>query len=196
MSPNPKELEEKLDPRTQRTRSLILQAFTDLLTEKRFESISVQDVADRARINRVTFYAHFTDKYALLDNAVSHTFGEEIEKRTLNACEYTPENFRNLVLAVCEYLSHMQHDCAQPLQNFESLVEGTIKKKLFELLSHWLEQSKSRMPVELPATVTTWAIYGLAVFYSHQKKRLPLESFVDEALPLVAVNLEQFQAAG
>jgi AcrR family transcriptional regulator len=168
------------------------QAFTDLLTEKRFESILVQDVADRAHIKRVTFYVHCQDKYALLDYAVSHTFGQEIEKRTLNACEYTPENFRNLVLAVCEYLSRMHNDCAQPLQHFESLVEGTIKKKLFELLSHWLKQSKSRMPVELPATVTTWAIYGPAVFYSHHKKGSPLETFVDEALTLVAVGLEQF----
>ena len=187
-----KELEEKMDLRTQRTRNLILEAFNSLINEKRFESISVQDVANRARINRVTFYDHFPDKYALLDFAVSYTFGQEIEKRTLNACEYTPENFRNLVLAVCEYLSRMQSDCAQPLQNFESLVEGTIKKKLFELLSHWLERLEGRMPVELPATVTTWAIYGLAVFYSHQKKRLPLETFVDEALPLVSVSLEQF----
>ena len=186
-----KELEEKMDLRTQRTHSLILEAFNSLINEKRFESISVQDVANRARINRVTFYDHFPDKYALLDFAVSYTFGQEIEKRTLNACEYTPENFRNLVLAVCEYLSRMQSDCAQPLQNFESLVEGTIKKKLFELLSHWLERLEGRMPVELPATVTTWAIYGLAVFYSHQKKRLPLETFVDEALPLVSVSLEQ-----
>jgi len=48
------------------------------------------------------------------------------------------------------------------------------------------------MPVELPATVTTWAIYGLAVFYSHHKKGHPLETLVDEALPLVAVSLEQF----
>ena len=31
MSPNPKELEEKLDPRVKRTRSLILQAFMELL---------------------------------------------------------------------------------------------------------------------------------------------------------------------
>jgi hypothetical protein len=71
-------------------------------------------------------------------------------------------------------------------------VEGTIKKQIFALLSHWLEQSKSRIPIEIPATVATWAIYGLASFYSHSKKRPVLENFVEEALPLVAVNLEQF----
>ncbi len=86
MSPNPKELEEKLDPRVKRTRNLILEAFNALLAEKGFESISVQDVTDRAQINRATFYAHFPDKYALLDYTITQWFRREIEKRTLDAC--------------------------------------------------------------------------------------------------------------
>ena len=191
MLSNPKE-EEKLDPRVKRTRSLILQSFSDLLAEKGFESISVQDVTDKAQINRATFYAHFVDKYELLDRWISQVFIQEIEKRTLNACHYTPENLRNLILAVCEFLSNMHSECAQPHQQFESLAEGTIKKIIFDLLSHWLAETNSRISTDIPATVATWAIYGLASLYSHNKKRPTLEKFVDEALPLVAVNLEQF----
>jgi len=190
MLPNPNE--EKLDPRVKRTRALILQSFYDLLAEKNFESISVQDVTDKAEINRATFYKHFVDKYALLDYSISQMFRREIEKRTLNACHYTPENLRNLILAVCEFLSNMHGECAQPHQQFESLTEGTIKKIIFDLLSHWLEETNSKISTEIPATVATWAIYGLASLYSHSKKRPTLEKFVDEALPLVAVNLEQF----
>jgi AcrR family transcriptional regulator len=191
MLSNPKE-EEKLDPRVKRTRGLILQAFGDLLAEKSFDAVSVQDVTDRAQINRATFYAHFEDKYKLLDYWVSQMFRREIEKRTLNACHYTPENLKNLILAVCEFLSHMHSECAQPHQQFESLTEGTIKQMLFGLLSYWLQQTNTKISTDIPATVATWAIYGLASFYSHSKKRPALETFVDEALPLVAVNLEQF----
>lgn len=191
MLSNPKE-QEKLDPRVKRTRSLILQSFEQLLAEKNFEAISVQDVTDKAQINRATFYSHFQDKYALLDYSITQLFRQEIEKRMLDACHYTPENLRSLILVVCEFLSRLHSECAQPHQQFESLVEGTIKKQIFELLSHWLEQSKSRIPTEIPATVATWAIYGLASFYSHSKKRPALETFVEEALPLVAVNLDQF----
>ncbi len=169
MLPNPNE--EKLDPRVKRTRALILQSFYDLLAEKNFESISVQDVTDKAEINRATFYKHFVDKYALLDYSISQMFRREIEKRTLNACHYTPENLRNLILAVCEFLSNMHGECAQPHQQFESLTEGTIKKIIFDLLSHWLEETNSKISTEIPATVA---------------------KFVDEAFPLVAVNLEQF----
>lgn len=190
MLPNPKE--EKLDPRVKRTRILILQSFSELLAEKGFESISVQDVTDKAEINRATFYKHFPDKYALLDYAISQMFRQEIEKRMLNACHYSLDNLRNLILAVCEFISNMHSKCAQPHQQFESLTEGTIKKIIFDLLSHWLRETNSKISTEIPATVATWAIYGLASFYSHSKKRPALERFVDEALPLVAVNLEQF----
>src|ERR1051326_7305039 len=169
MLSNPKE--EKLDPRVKRTRGLILQAFSELLAEKGFESISVQDMTNRAEINRATFYAHFIDKYELLDRWISQIFLQDIEKRTLNVCHYTPENLKNLILAVCEFLSTMHSECAQPHQQFESLVEGTIKKQIFGLLSHWLGQSTSPIPTEIPATVATWAIYGLASYYSHLKKR-------------------------
>jgi len=185
--PNP---DEKLDPRVRRTRGLILQSFESLLAEKNFEAISVQDVTGKAQINRATFYAHFQDKYSLLDHSISRMFMQEIEKRTLNVCSYSADNLRNLILAVCDFLSRLHTDCAQPHQQFESMAESTIKKQIFDLLSYWLR--KSKVPTEIPATVATWAIYGLASHYSHMKKRPALEKFVDEALPLVAVNLEQF----
>jgi AcrR family transcriptional regulator len=190
MLSNPKE--EKLDPRVKRTRSLILQSFRELLAEKGFETISVQDITDRAKINRATFYKHFVDKYDLLDFSVQQMFRMELEKRTLDACHYTPENLKTLILMVVEFLSRLHSDCAQPHQQFESLVEGTIKKQIFDLLTLWLKQSKTKISTDIPATVATWAIYGLASHYSHSKKRPTLEKFVDEAFPLVAVNLEQF----
>lgn len=193
--------EQKLDPRVKRTRGLILKSFGDLLAEKSFDSISVQDVTDKAQINRATFYKHFQDKYKLLDYSISQMFMQEIEKRTLNACHYTLENLRNLILAVCEFLSYLHGECAQPHQQFESLVETQIKKQVYELLTVWLKQTKTHISTEIPATVATWAIYGLASFWSHstparaggaREKRPALNKFVDEALPLISVNLDQF----
>ncbi|SRR5581483_1323823 len=190
MLPNLKE--EKLDPRVKRTRNLILKSFEDLLAERNFESISVQDVTGKAQINRATFYSHFEDKYDLLNQWISQMFTQEIDKRMRDVCHYTHENLRNLILAVCEFLAGLHSDCAQPHQQFESLVETQIKNQIFDLLTHWLEETKASLPTEIPATVATWAIYGLASQYSHAKKRPVLHEFVNEALPLVAVNLEQF----
>jgi len=41
-------------------------ALLDLVKEKGFESLSVQEIANRANVGRTTFYAHFDDKEELL----------------------------------------------------------------------------------------------------------------------------------
>lgn len=50
-----------------RTTRDIINAFLEVLGRKPFEKIVVQDILDAARINRSTFYQHFTDKYAILN---------------------------------------------------------------------------------------------------------------------------------
>lgn len=192
MSSNSHKRTEKLDPRFKRTRGLILLSFSDLLAEKNFDAISVQDVTSKAEINRATFYAHFEDKYALLDYWVQQQFRREIESRMLDACHYTPENLRTLILTVCQFLSKVRTGCVQSQRQFEPLIENQVKNQTYELLNQWLEKMKTPISTEIPATVATWAIYGLASHWSRSRKRPALETFVDEALPLVAVNLEQF----
>lgn len=58
--------EDKTDRRSQRTRRLLTAALVELMFEKRFDAISVQDILDRADIGRSTFYGHFSSKEALL----------------------------------------------------------------------------------------------------------------------------------
>ncbi|MFF2016814.1 TetR/AcrR family transcriptional regulator [Paenibacillus sp. NPDC058177] len=51
----------RTDPRVLRTRQLIRNAFIDLLQEIDLEKITVNRIAERATINRVTFYLHYRD---------------------------------------------------------------------------------------------------------------------------------------
>jgi AcrR family transcriptional regulator len=52
----------KSDRRTNRTRRSLSRAMVDLIKEKRFDDITVQNVIDRADVSRSTFYSHFRDK--------------------------------------------------------------------------------------------------------------------------------------
>jgi AcrR family transcriptional regulator len=54
------------DRRIQRTRALLQNALVSLMIEKAYESITVQEIIDRANVGRATFYAHFADKESLL----------------------------------------------------------------------------------------------------------------------------------
>jgi hypothetical protein len=54
------------DRRVQRSRRLLKQALLDLVLEKHYDDITVQDVLERADIGRSTFYSHFRNKDELL----------------------------------------------------------------------------------------------------------------------------------
>ncbi|GEK34307.1 TetR/AcrR family transcriptional regulator [Kurthia sibirica] len=56
-----------MDRRIIKTRKEIRQALIELMKEKDFEAITVSHIADRANINRGTFYLHYIDKYDMLD---------------------------------------------------------------------------------------------------------------------------------
>ena len=52
----------KTDRRVQRTRKLLQQALIDLIGERRYEAITIQDIVDRANVGRTTFYLHYSNK--------------------------------------------------------------------------------------------------------------------------------------
>jgi AcrR family transcriptional regulator len=55
-----------VDRRVQRTRQLLQTALSELILEKGYEKVTVQDVIDRANVGRSTFYAHFESLDQLL----------------------------------------------------------------------------------------------------------------------------------
>lgn len=55
------------DLRVIRTKQSIRDALIDLIEEKGFEAIAVKDITTKANINRGTFYAHYQDKFDLMD---------------------------------------------------------------------------------------------------------------------------------
>jgi AcrR family transcriptional regulator len=58
------------DRRIHRTRNMILDAFLDLMIQKGYEKITVQNIIDAADVGRSTFYMHFTDKEQLLLSSI------------------------------------------------------------------------------------------------------------------------------
>ena len=72
-----------MDPRVIRTKQLLVEAFLNVSQEKEMTQITVKNITDRATVNRATFYAHFNDKYEILDYSLSMTVLKDIKKRCL-----------------------------------------------------------------------------------------------------------------
>jgi AcrR family transcriptional regulator len=64
----------KTDRRVLKTRNALGDALVALLQEKHFQQITVQDVLDRARVGRSTFYVHYRDKNDLFLSDVEDFF--------------------------------------------------------------------------------------------------------------------------
>jgi len=181
---------ERVDPRVKRTRALITSAFMELLSEKEFQAISVQDITERAEINRSTFYAHYVDKHALLETCIAQTFRQELETKTLNACHYSRENLRALIITVCEFIAQMNpHRIASDTQ-FEVLVEKQVRNEIKKLLELWLVRVPSKTDPATSITAASWAIYGLALQWNQDKQKVKVDSFVNQILPQINTILQ------
>src|ERR1041384_271732 len=91
----------KTDARVRRTRDALGDALVALMQEKPFETITVQDVLDRAHVGRSTFYSHYSDKDDLLMSDVDDFY----ERVALGLSARGEESDR--VFPVREFFSHI-----------------------------------------------------------------------------------------
>lgn len=87
-----------------RSRKLIRQAFVELMQEKDLEKITVTDIVTRADINRGTFYAHYQDKRAVIEQIENEIIGKMME--FLGEFQYKKffQNPLPLLLKISRYL--------------------------------------------------------------------------------------------
>ena len=76
--------------------------------------------------------------------SIQETFQQALEKRTLNACQYSPENLHALITVVCEFIAKVHANCSRPEAPLKSLVEAQVKRQVQGLLRAWLEEDRAR----------------------------------------------------
>ncbi|GHO63041.1 TetR family transcriptional regulator [Ktedonobacter sp. SOSP1-52] len=94
--------QQKADRRSQRTYRLVNAAFAELVVEKPYDEILVQDILDRAGIGRTTFYAHYFDKEDVLNTIVE----QELELLTRQIAHAAA---RQRVVPSLELFEHAYH---------------------------------------------------------------------------------------
>lgn len=66
----------KVDRRIKKTQDALKNAVLELMAEKSFDDITIQDLSDRANVSRGTIYLHYLDKYDLLDKLIESHINE------------------------------------------------------------------------------------------------------------------------
>ncbi|KJD44069.1 TetR/AcrR family transcriptional regulator [Paenibacillus terrae] len=70
----------KVDRRILKTQEALKTAVIELMTEKNFDDITIQDLSDKANVSRGTIYLHYMDKYDLLDKLIETHINELRER--------------------------------------------------------------------------------------------------------------------
>nr|WP_263323540.1 TetR/AcrR family transcriptional regulator [Neobacillus sp. Marseille-Q6967] len=83
----------KVDRRILKSQEAIKKAVIELMSEKNFDDITIQDISDQANVSRGTIYLHYLDKYDLLDKLIAehiHRLREICE--SASELDYTDAN--------------------------------------------------------------------------------------------------------
>lgn len=170
-------MEQLLDPRAQRTRQLIIEAFNSLLQTRDFEKISIKDLTEMATINRATFYAHFVDKYALLEAVLVETIQQTFARHLKEEDSLNAESIEQLFLAIVHLHDDMYAGCRRGYNTFTSMIEEKTKDEIVLQL----QQLAPTLPIE-SATMLSWALYGSYVQWYKTSKEMPVQ-FVQRIMP-------------
>lgn len=172
---------------------MLWEALIALIQEKEYSKITIQDIADRANVNRVTFYLHYRDKKDLLVSNVEVIFNDLNSKIT----PLTGDKFRldiplEGMTLVYRYIAENakfyriilgENGIPFLVNRFRKyLTEVAIQR--FQLVA--TEESKGRIPLEIVAQYAAGALIGLITWWLENDMPIPPEEFARQTLLLTA----------
>lgn len=145
------------DRRFRKNKQAIQRAYIDLVVEKGYQKITVTDVAERADINRMTFYAHYEavediftefvdDMETYIQNAIADEEEFELEKffDIMNTLMFKEEKFFRYVAK--------EGNCSDFREAFRNAIRNLLHVK-----SEENDKLKSNIENDLTSTVIAYA---------------------------------------
>ena len=173
--------EEQTDLRIQRTHKFLQEAMIELITEKGFDAITVGDIAERAMINRATFYRHYQDKYDLVARIFEETANHLVENMKplyKDPDHMDKQNPPEIWMQLFEHVAeHTRLYRAMLGKNgspwFADRMREHIIKHMLEVGRLWKEpgqQIDPAMPKALPAMQFSHVLIGTIVWWLESEK--------------------------
>jgi len=154
----------KTDARVRRTRDALGDALIALMQEKAFETITVQEVLDRAHVSRSTFYTHYSDK----DDLLMSDSEEFFEALSMALSAHGDKSDR--VFPVKEFFNHLAD--VQPF--YKALVKSGKFQENMELARGHFARGIERRLSELPRAKSIPANERSAIAFTHAGALLSL----------------------
>ena len=148
-------MEKQMDRRQKKTREAIFNAFTELLSKKHYNQITVGEIIEKADVGRATFYAHFETKDFLLK-----ALCEELFCHIFDATEEGGEKHRHIFN--CDAPSSVILHLLQHLQKNDNKILDLLACENNELFLQYFKENLKELIKKSPH-----------VFESEKAKGLP-----------------------
>ena len=173
--------EEQTDLRIRRTHHFLQEAMIELVTEKGFEAITVGDIAERAMINRATFYRHYLDKYDLVARIFEEAANRMVEDMKPLRKDSDPDEKIEIWNQLFEHIAeHARLYRAMLGKNgspwFAARMREHTIKLMLEKERRWKHQVEPgqpidpAMPPELPVMQLSHVLIGTIVWWLESEK--------------------------
>lgn len=146
-------MKKKTDLRVVKTYNALIHAFYQLLSKKKFEEITVNELCNQASIRRATFYKHFSDKYEFFTFVVRNVFEQYIKDYKCDPYQVKPISF---YINITENIIHFMTERESMVRSFtESTMYSTLMNIFTDEISKevriYLEEDEKNGAV-LPAS--------------------------------------------
>jgi AcrR family transcriptional regulator len=156
------------DRRVRRSRQALRRAALDVVREKGFRAARVSEIAERADVNRATFYAHYADKFALADDLSSAEFRRRVTGRVRWTAGPDDDVVRQLTLLLWE-ASQAGDNCWRDMDVLRPRIQKVVRREM----SRSLRQRYEPVPAHvvgstIVGTVCWWRESGVAAVTGEQ----------------------------
>ena len=169
------------DLRIIKTKKNLYDSLTKLMSIKEFEDIKVSDICNLALINRSTFYAHFNDKYELL-NSFIYDLKDDLQEQI--SSNEKIDNLKNYYInMITVFLDHIDKNIKIysmiVKNNSNSIVMDMISNTLFDDINKNIKLvKKSDIPSSFVSDFYTGAILNVGINYLKDPKQYKKEKIV------------------
>lgn len=170
-----------MDARIARTRASLQDALMELAREQPLDEITVADIADRAGVNRSSFYQHYADKDVLLADALDAAFEETGARLAMltGPVSGPPDEMRI-------YLSHVEKHAALYSRVLgdrgSAIVTARVRDRIEQVAMEGISLSASPaydgVPLEVVAAGVTGAALGVVRAWLERDPRPSVETAV------------------
>ena len=190
----------KLDPRVVRTRQMLRDALVSLIEERGFDAITVQDITERAGLNRATFYLHYQDKQDLLVQSLRDAIDELVTNIGASTDEQGQLIFDESprpIKATFEHVAqHAQfYRVMMSAEGVPSFIAG-VRDYMADITLKWLaalqlDPGLSLVPLEIVANSLSWSLLGVLIWWlEHDMPHQP-EYMAEQFRLLITLDLRQ-----